>query len=592
MIRVFTFSLCLMCSLGNSVRETPAAEQSSADREFDKLAEEFLTGHLAFRPHVALELGLHEHDGKLADYSAAPLAREHARLKQFEQRFASLPQDKLSPSVRIDLQVLLCGLRKARFDFDGSDDFHRNPQVYVNAVQIDNFLLRDFAPLADRVRSIISIERQLPKLFAAARENLRPQLPKPLVETAIKITNGAADFLERDLPLAVSELKDASLRAELDVANKAAIAELRAYSQWLQTERLPKADHRFAIGRDQFTRMLREHESVMQSPEEILELGLRELKREQDIFVATAKRLAADKPAIDVFKAIQEDHPTEQGLIPDTARNLEAIRQFNIDHKIASFPSDVRVKVAETPQFRRATSFASMDSPGPFETHSTEAFYYVTPTDPSWTAAQKNEWLTAFNYYTTDVVSIHEAYPGHYLQHLHRNAAVNSRVRKSFSSYAFVEGWAHYTEQMLLDEGFPDDKQFPNAVERELKTLKYRLAQSDEALLRLCRLCCSIKMHCADMTVDEATKFFQDNCYYQEQPARQEAVRGTHDPGYLYYTLGKLMILKLRRDWQAQEGTTYSLQRFHDEMLRHGAPSIPILRQVMLNDRKLWDKAL
>ena len=380
-------------------------------------------------------------------------------------------------------------------------------------------------------------------------------------------------------------MKDDALRAELKLANDAAIAEMRGYAKWLETERLPKSDHRFGIGKDKYARMLRELELVAQSPEEILEIGMRELRREQAVFTETAKQINPTKPAIEVFTAIQEDHPTAEGLIPDTARGLEAIRQFVIDKKIASMPSDVRCKVDETPPFRRATSFASMDSPGPFEKGSTEAFYYVTPVDAAWSATQKNEWLTAFNYYTTDVVSIHEAYPGHYQQHLHFNASPLSRVRKSFYSYAFVEGWAHYTEQMLLDEGFP-------GTGDRLRTAKYRLAQSDEALLRLCRLCCSIKMHCDDMTVDEATKFFQDNCYYQEQPARQEAVRGTYDPGYLHYTLGKLMILKLRRDWQQQEGTAYSLQKFHDTMLHHGSPPLPLLRQIMLKDRKAWDQAL
>jgi uncharacterized protein (DUF885 family) len=573
--------LCLALVLSGADAPAPSA----ADKEFQALADEFLAGHFAFRPHKAVSLGLHEFDGKLADYSRDTRAREYERLRQFEQRLAKLPVDRLSPTVRTDFQVLQTGLRNAAFNFDGFDSYRTDPSTYPQALKIDSYLIRDFAPLANRVRSIIAIEKQVPRLLATARENLQPTLARPLVETAIKVTNGAADFLAKDLPNAVSGLEEKALLEELNAANEISTRELRGYAKWLETERLPTADHRFALGREKFARMLRDLELVTQSPEDILALGIRELRREQAIFAETAKRINPTKPAIAVFTAIQEDHPTAANLIPDTAKNLELIRQFNLDHKIASFPSDVRVKVAETPPFRRATSFASMDSPGPFESKSSDAYYYVTPVDPAWTAAQQNEWLTAFNYYTTDVVSIHEAYPGHYLQHLHLNASSVSKVRKIFHSYAFVEGWAHYTEQMLLDEGFPDGND-------PLKTAKYRLAQSDEALLRLCRLCCSIKMHCDDMTVDEATKFFQDNCYYQEQPARQEAVRGTHDPGYLNYTLGKLMILKLREDWRQQEGAAYSLKRFHDEMLRHGSPPLPLLRQIMLKDRKLWDQAL
>jgi uncharacterized protein (DUF885 family) len=296
------------------------------------------------------------------------------------------------------------------------------------------------------------------------------------------------------------------------------------------------------------------------------------------------------KPPIEVFKAIQKDHPTAENLIPDTRKNLEAIRKFLVDRKIITLPSDVRVRVEETPQFARATSFASMDSPGPFETKATEAFYYVTPTEKEWPEQQKEEWLTAFNYYTTDVVSIHEAYPGHYVQFICQQASKATRVQKVFSSYAFVEGWAHYTEQMMIDEGFGASPGANATPADKLKAAKYRLAQSDEALLRLCRLCVSIKTHCQGMTVEEATKFFQENCYYEEKPARQEAIRGTFDPGYLYYTLGKQQLLKLRRDYQKQEGAAYSLQKFHDEVLRHGCPPIRLLREIMLKDRSKWDE--
>jgi uncharacterized protein (DUF885 family) len=261
------------------------------------------------------------------------------------------------------------------------------------------------------------------------------------------------------------------------------------------------------------------------------------------------------------------------------------IRQFLLERRLVSFPSDVRVKVDLTPKFERATSFASMDSPGPFEQVATEAFYYVTPTEPEWDAKRKEEWLTAFNFYATDVTSIHEAYPGHYVQSLHLKASPASRIDKAFGSYAFVEGWAHYSEQMVIDEGFP-------AGADPITAAKYRLEQSDEALLRLCRLVASLRMHTKGMSVQEATKFFMDNCYYEEAPARSEAERGTYDPGYGFYTLGKLQILKLREDWKKQEGDKFNLQRFHDELLKHGQPPIRLLREVMLKDEKLWDEAL
>ncbi|HMJ88413.1 MAG TPA: DUF885 domain-containing protein, partial [Candidatus Acidoferrum sp.] len=390
---------------------------------------------------------------------------------------------------------------------------------------------------------------------------------------------------------AVKPVTNALIIRAFEAANKIALDELRRFVKWLREERLSSGDNSYALGPADYRAMLRISEFVDMAPEKILELGLRELKAEQERFAATARLIDSAKAPIEVFRELQREHPTAEALLPDTRKNLEAIREFVVERNIVTVASDVRVRVEETPPPFRRTSFASMDTPGVFETKATESYYYVTPTEPEWPEKQKDEWLTSFNYYTTDVVTIHEAYPGHYVQYLALKASGASRVAKIFSSYAFSEGWAHYVEQMLLEEGFAAAP--ANASrEQQLRAAKYRLAQSDEALLRLCRLCVSIKLHTQDMSVDEATKFFMEHCYYEEKPARQEAIRGTFDPGYLNYTLGKLMILKLRADWQAQEGTRYSLQRFHDELLRHGAPPLPLLRERMLKDAKLWRDVL
>lgn len=555
------------------------------DRQLHAIAVDYLNGYYAFSPQTAVELGLHQFDGKQIDLSQASLAREHARLKKFDKLLNEFPVEKLSDPVKADYAILQTGIRESLFTIEEKDAYATNPMTYARAITPNTYLSRNWAPLDSRVKSIIALEKDTPQVFQAARANLKKPLPRVLVETAIKVSNGAAEFLEKELPEATKDVKDKSLLVELKASNAIAIREFRDYATWLEKEHLPHAQVRFAWGRDKFIKMLRDQEMVSQTPEEILRLGMAELKREQAIFNAAAKRIDPNKPGIETFTAIQEDHPTAQSLIPETAKSLEMIRKFVLDKKICSIPSEVRAVVAETPSYRRAVSFASMSSPGVFEKVANEAYYYVTPVDQKWTAVQQNEWLTAFNYYTTDVVSIHETYPGHYVQHLHLNMSPVHDVRKVFGSYAFVEGWAHYTEQMLLDEGFPggDDA---------LKIAKYRLAQSDESLLRLCRLCVAIQMHCGDMTVDEATKFFQENCYYLEQPARQEATRGTYDPGYLNYALGKLMIFKLRADWQKQEGDKYTIGRFHDTMLGQGAPPLPLLRRIMLKDRAIWEKAL
>ncbi len=457
-------------------------------------------------------------------------------------------------------------------------------------MDVNIYIKRDFAPLEDRVRSIIAVEKAVPQIMSDARSNLEASLPKPYVETAIEVANGSADFFGKDLIEALKDVPDKPLMAELNAANPPPSRPCAIYADWLKQEKLPKANDRFALGREKYQRMLRDGELIPLSPDHILEIGLRELRREQAVFADAARVIDPGREPIEVFKEIQKDHPTEAGLIPDTRKDLETIRQFIVDHRIISIPSTNRAQVEETPQYARATTFASMDAPGPFETKATQAFYYVTPVEKDWTPQQKEEWLTAFNYYTTDVVSIHEAYPGHYVQFLCEQASPATKVEKIFGSYAFIEGWAHYCEQMMLDEGFGAGDPNGNTDAARVRAAKYRLAQSDEALLRICRLCVSIKMHCQGMSVDEATRFFEDNCYYEPKPAHSEAIRGTFDPEYLYYTLGKLEFLKLRRDYQAQEGAAYSLQKFHNEVLSHGCPPVRLLREIMLKDRTKWDE--
>jgi len=464
--------------------------------------------------------------------------------------------------------------------------------VYARAADVNVYIKRNFAPLEDRVRSLVAIESQIPNILIAARTNLSDVLPRPYVELAVQIARASSDFLKKDLVAAVAGLKDEQIRVAFQESNRKAASALTDYAAWLEREKLPKASLDFALGEEKFRRLLTQTELVDLPPEKILEIGMEQLKTEQAAFADAAKKIDPNRPPIEVFKQIQSEHPTPQNLIPDVGKDLDKIRKYVMSHHLVGVPSDVRAKVKETPQYLRATSFASMDTPGPFEKRATEAYYYVTPTENEWPEKQKQEWLTAFNYYTSDVVSIHEAYPGHYVQFLHLNASPATKVEKIFGSYAFIEGWAHYCEKMMVDEGYGSPTSASPSEEDVKRAAKYRMAQADEALLRLCRLCVSIKMHTQKMSLEEATKFFQDNCYYEEKPARQEAMRGTFDPGYLNYTLGKFQILKLRDDYKAQQGEEFSLQKFHNELLNHGMPPIRLLREIMLKDQSKWDQVL
>jgi uncharacterized protein (DUF885 family) len=581
----------------------------TADSEYEAVAEEYIKGYFNARPLQGTALGLHEYDGKISDYSRLALDAELARLRRFDDRLKKFEPGKLSQRQSVDLRILQADVKKELFQIQDMSIFERNPMVYVRAADVNVYIKRNFAPLEDRARSIIAIESQVPNIMIAARTNLAEALPQPYVELAIQIARGAADFLKKNLVAALADLKNEQLRGEFQEANRKAAAALMDYAAWLEREKLPKASPDFATGEEKFQRLLAETELVDLTPEQVLEIGMAQLKNEQTAFAEAAKKIDPNKPPIEVFKQIQGDHPRPENLLPEIGKDLDDIRQFVTKHHLVTIPSDVRPRVKEMPQYRRAMSFASMDTPGPFEKRATEAYYYVTPTEPDWPNEQKEQWLTAFNYYTANLISIHEVYPGHYVQFLRLNASPASKVEKIFGSYAFVEGWAHYCEQMMIDEGYTGSTHIANAAPaatpkskvspsptaspiEETRNTKYRMAQASEAMVRLCRLCAAIKMHTQHMSVEEATKFFQENCYYEEKPARAEAMRGTFDPGYFSYSLGKLQILKLRDDYKAQEGDAFSLQKFHNELLNHGMPPIRLLRELMLKEKSKWDQVL
>jgi len=584
-----------LCSFVAIVLCLPAATSSAVqtpDSEYEAVAEEYIKGYFAARPLLGTSIGLHEYDGRIGDYSRLALDAELARLKRFDDRLAKFDLDKLSQRQSIDLRILRTAVKKEIFQRQEMSAFERDPTVYARAADVNIYVKRNFAPLDDRVRSIVAIESQVPNIVIAAKNNLEPVLPKPYVELAIQIAKGSADFLRKNLVDAIADLRDEQIRTEFRESNRRAAAALSDYAGWLERERLPKATADFALGQEKFRRFVAETELVDLAPEKLLEIGMTQLKNEQAAFAEAAKTIEPAKSSAEVFNEIKGEHPTADSLLPDITKDLEQIRKFVTTHKLVTIPSEVRARVKETPQYRRATSFASMDTPGAFEKRATEAYFYVTPPENNWPASQREEWLTSFNYYNANVISIHEVYPGHYVQFLRLNASPATKVEKIFSSYAFVEGWAHYCEKIMIDEGYGAASGDKPGADQLKRAAKYRMAQADEAMLRLCRLCVAIKMHTQKMTIDEATKFFQDNCYYEEKPAHVEAMRGTIDPGYLNYTLGKLQILKLRDDYKAQEGENFSLQKFHNELLNHGMPPIRLLRETLLKDKTKWDEVL
>jgi uncharacterized protein (DUF885 family) len=571
-------------------KPTPALKP---DAELDSVAEEYIRGYLAARPLQATALGFHEYDGRINEDTRLAIDAEIARLRRFDDRLGKFDIAKLGPRPAIDLRLLQAAIKKELFFIHDLAIYDHNPMTYARAIDVGVYAKRKYAPIEDRVRSIIVVENQAPNIMIAAKTNLAEVLPKPYVELAIQTARGASEFLKKDLIESLADLKDETLRAAFLQSNRRAATALTEYAAWLEKEKLPKATPEFAIGEEKYHRFLAETELIDMPPAKLLELGLAELKKEQDVFADAAKKIDETRAADVIFKQIQSDHPTAPDLIPEVTKRLEAVKKFVVDRKLVTIPALAQAQVKETPQDRRATSFASMDTPGPFEKRANESYFYITPPENDWTELQKEQWLTSFNYFMGDLVSIHEVYPGHYVQFLHLNASKATKAEKVFGATSFVEGWAHYCEKMIVDEGFGGAAPGAKPSEDEVQRIaKYRMVQAQAAMVRLCRLCVSIKMHTQGMSVDEATKFFQENCYSEEKPARAEAMRGTFDIGYLNYTLGKLQILKLRDDYKAQEGDAFSLKKFHDELLNHGMLPIRLLREAMLKDKAKWDEVL
>lgn len=572
---IILFCLSIFLSACQSSTTQPA-HRGSADSSFVQLSEEYIAEFLKANPRSATYLGIHDYDGQVSDLTRAGVADELARAKSFDERMMAFDTATLSPRMRMDFRILHNAIKQQIFAIEDLRQPQSNPLLYPMNLDMSVYVTRDFAPLEDRMRLVDRVQRMAPALLATARENLDDSLARPFIETAVQIATGAATFTENSLKDAFASVKNDSLRASFNESNKSCAGALRDYATWLQKEKMPKAHDRYAIGRDNYVKMLLYNEGITTSPEEILKNCIELMRKEQELFAEVARKIDPKKKAIEVFNDLKKDHSTAANLIPEAREYAEGIRQFLIDRNIISMPSEVRVTITETPEFARATSTASMDTPGPFE-KATQAYYYITPVDPKWTPKQKDEWLSLFSRYVTDVITIHEAYPGHYTQFLHLNASDATRIEKIFNSYAFVEGWAHYTEQMMIEQGFGGSDPATQA--------KYHLAQLNESLLRLCRMYVSVKMHLEGMTVEEGTKFFEENAYYEHQPARHEAMRGTYDPGYLSYALGKQQILKLREEYRTKKGGEFSLQEFHDKMLSFGAPPLVLVREAMMNNQ-------
>ena len=534
-----------------------AAAQSLTDRFFDEY-------YFPFNPTLATSTGFHKFDNELEDYSASGIAARVAKLKQFEGGFAKLPPEP-------DRDLVLSSIRASLLDLETIRNWQKNPDIYSSFISSSAFTImsRTFAPADARLRSLIARERKMPRVLAEGRLNLRNP-PKVYTEVAIEQLPGIISFFQKDVPLAFKSVTDAKLLADFRTANDAVIASLQDYEKYLKTDLLPRSAGDFRLGAANYAKKLLYEEMVDTPLDRLLEIGYDDLRANQKKFRETAALIDRNKTPQQILAEVEHDHPAPGKLLDAFRETTTQLREFINAHKIITIPSQVPPILEETPPFMRALTFASMDTPGPYEMVAKEAFFNVTLPEKGWKPERVEDFMGAFNRGTILSTAIHEAYPGHYVQFLWMQQ-IPSRVRKLIGANTNVEGWAHYTEQMMMDEGYSNDP-------------KMRLGQLQDALLRDARYIVGIEMHTGKRGFDQAVDFFVKEGYQPHETGLRETKRGTSDPTYLYYTLGKLQILKLREDYRKMRGARFSLQEFHDSFMKQGSPPIRIVRRAMLGN--------
>ena len=563
-MRVARLVLLLSSMMVLACRSDGNAMSSFVDNYFKELFE--------WTPTTATSIGFHEYDSKLEDFSAGAIQRRIEKLKELQTGLTSARSGRLTGDELIDAEILDDQIKAELLDLETLQTWRHNPMNYVGlpGSSVDNLIKRNFAAPAERLRSVISRLKAVPALISAMKQNVETP-PHEFTDLSFRIAHGSVGFFKDSVASWAKGAAggDQALLAEFQSANAAAVNALDDAANWLEKELLPKSTGSYAIGAENFRKKLLYEEMVDTPLDRLLAVGEANLEKDYRAFVETARTIDPSKSPMDVMKSISNDHPTEASLIPDAKNTVEGLIKFVQDHNIISILSNVRPTIEETPPYARSGAFASMDTPGPYETKATEAFYYITPPEKDWDPKHKDEHLRAFNSAVMTIVTIHEAYPGHYIQFLNAKQ-FPTKTRKIISCGTNAEGWAHYSEQMMLEEGFGSGDP------------KIRLAQLEEALLRDARYVVGIKLHTSGWTVEQGAKFFEEKAFQEPANAYEEARRGAYNPTYLYYTLGKLQIYKLRDDYQKAKGASYTLKAFHDDFVKQGSIPIKAVRRILL----------
>ncbi len=576
--------LCAMAMLMPLRAPAAPATSNATDRALMQLSDEYLDKwYFPTHPSEATQVGIHDFDTLLEDYSRTAIATHIAALHDYERRFAAVPAAALSEHNTANLQLLLSSVRSQLLTLEKIRPWEKNPDLYSSGLASSAFVImaRRYAPTNERLRRMVEREKLMPAQLLAARANL--QNPPPIyTQIALQQLPDIIAFFKKDVPAAFSDADDARIGSEFASSNAAVIAALESYQQWVKTELLPRSHGDYRLGAAVFRRKLQLDEMVDTPLARLEQIGLANLRLNQREFARIAHQLEPGKTPRQVLEQLTDNHPAPANLLQSVRDQFEGLRHFLDSHAIITIPPAAPPTVEETPGFMRATTSASMDTPGPFETVATEAYFNVTLPDPSWEKTTTDSFMTQWNYPLIRNVAVHEAYPGHYIQFLWMHN-VPDRVRKLVGADSNAEGWAHYCEQMMLEEGLGKPAAGASTVQQR-EALWMKLGQLQDALLRNARYLVAIGMHTGSMSYDQAVNYFMDQGFQSRKVAEAETKRGTSNATYLYYTLGKLQILKLRADLQKRQGASFDLKAFHDAFMREGFPPLKIVRRALLHD--------
>ena len=553
----------------------PVATKANDNAALGSAVDAFIQGAFERNPVFAANAGKHEFDGKLPDYSPEGLKSTIAWLHAQRDKFAGFGDDRLDDTGRFQRDYVLALIDGQLFWLEDSGFAYSNPAFYTGDLSPSMYLTRPYAPLPQRMAAFVTYQEALPKVVEQIKANLKLPLPATYIDLGVNSFGGYAAFFKNDVPGIFADVKDDALQARFRASNAAAVKATQELAEWLKAQK-PNATQSYALGAEKFSKMLHATELVDMPLAQLKAAGEADLQRNLDALKAACDQFAAGKPLSDCMETANADKP-EGGAVAGARTQLAGLKQFIIDKDLVTIPGPEEAKVEEAPPFNR-WNFAYIEIPGPYEKN-LPSVYYIAPPDPSWPKAEQDAYVPGKD----DLLftSAHEVWPGHFLQFLHANRAA-WKFGQLYVGYAFAEGWAHYTEEMMYDAGLDG------------ATPQVHIGQLSNALLRDVRFLSAIGLHTGGMTVAQSEQMFKDKAFQDPGNARQQAARGTYDPAYLNYTLGKLMIMQLREDWTKTHGGRSGWKAFHDQFLSYGGPPIPLVRAQMLGGKpeaKLWTPA-